>query len=91
MATAATKRRLNRCMRSMLSTTDESNPFAEISDETALIAAAHLIETAALNLASQLPPEDVAELVEISLRLSDFVEGLPGELRQVVEQQRRPN
>ncbi|MEM6759520.1 MAG: hypothetical protein AAF601_08585 [Pseudomonadota bacterium] len=64
---------------------DASNPFIDLTDETALLAAAYLVEIAALNLAARLLPEDTAELIDVSARLSAVVARLPGGLTETLK------
>ncbi len=65
---------LNRCVLNALAELKRSNnPFAELNNTTALRAAALMAETAAFNLATEWPSEDVAELIEISHTLGQMV------------------
>lgn len=76
---------LDNCIQTKAYEGDKSNPFIDISDETALLAAAQLVETAAFNLATRLSAEDTAELVDVSARLSSVVERLPGGLTKMLK------
>lgn len=85
MAKSIRNERLENCIRTKLCEADESNPFIDISDETALLAAAHLVETAAFNLATRLSAEDTAELVDVSARLCGVMDRLPGGLTETLK------
>lgn len=54
------------------------NPFDEMSDATALEAAARIAETAAFNLASKLGADEAAKLIVISHQLSEVLARLKG-------------
>lgn len=50
----------------------ESNPFEDLTDATALKAAAQIVETAAFNLATGLNSKNTAELIMMSQRLGEI-------------------
>ncbi|MEL6617948.1 MAG: hypothetical protein AAFP16_03665 [Pseudomonadota bacterium] len=92
MTKLVSKAELEQCMLARMSGEEpSSNPFDDMNDEIALVAAAYLVETAAFNLAMSVSTEDTVELIKISKQLSEIAATLGSKQTDALVDQSRSN